>query len=325
MLRSPAVLAILLFSASLAHAWDPLGHMLVCQIAYDHLTPEAKTRIEAALARFNAEDKPDAPYTFVTAGCWMDDIRSRTQPEFKQYAPWHYVNLPFTAEGLPLPDASAGANVITGVQKCEDVLAGRVNDPSMDKDQALVMLLHLVGDIHQPLHATSRGDDMGGNKVKIGNLKDPLVDLIFSKGGNLHFYWDSAYRRVFQSGYATVSFEAPLYDRATPAAGHLDAVALVREQAAAIEKKFPPASFKNQGDAAAWALESHAIGFSLAYGQLPKSTGADGVKLAEAYVKASREVAEQRIAFAGYRLAALLNGSYGQPAASPTPAPATGQ
>ncbi|MDD5199809.1 MAG: S1/P1 nuclease [Terrimicrobiaceae bacterium] len=299
-----------------ARAWDPIGHMLVSQIAYDRLTPTAKARLDEAIARLNAKEKPDAPYDAVIAACWMDDIRSRT----KDYNLWHYVNLPFTPEGMPAPDGSTEPNVIWGIRKCEDILAGKVVDPAIDKDQALVMLEHLVGDIHQPLHTTSRPDDAGGNKTKVGNLKDPLADLIFSKGGNLHFFWDSAYRRVHRNGEATVLYEAPLYDRTKPVDGHKAVMGIIRREATALEKKYPPAMFHDQGDPLTWAKESHALGYHLGYQNLPPSSNGQPVKLTQAYVDAARACAEERIALAGYRLGNLLNQILDSPpTAQPTP------
>ncbi len=313
-----AGLAAIVFSASPARAWDPLGHMLVGQIAYDNLTPAAKAGVNAAIARFNPKARPDAPYSFVTAACWMDDIRSRTEPEFKQYAVWHYVNLPFTPDGMPAPNPSAGPNVIFGVQKTQDILTGKTTDPAIDQDQALVMLLHFTGDVHQPLHTTSRDNDAGGNKVKLANLKDPLADLIFSKGGNLHFFWDSSYRRIYKNGDATVSFEAPLHDRAAPVAGHNQALALVRTQATALEKKYPPSILKEQGDGLSWAKESHSIGYTLGYEALPKTSGP--IKLTQSYVDNARNAAEKRIVLAGYRMANFLNTLYAAAPATVSPA-----
>jgi len=318
-----AVGALIFAALPSARAWDPIGHMLVAQIAYDQLTPAARAGVAAALARFNAKDTPhDAPYDPITVACWMDDIRARQAPEFKQYAVWHYVNLPFTADGMPVPDASAGPNVILGIQQIEDILAGKTTNPAIDRDQAFVMLEHLVGDIHQPLHTTGRGDDAGGNKVKVGNLKDPLADLIFSKGGNLHFFWDSAYRRVARNGFATVLYEAPIHDRATPVAGHTAFEPTIRTEATSLEKKYPPAIVREQGDALSWAKESHALGFDFAYGKLPATSGAQPVKLPADYVEAARDIAEKRVALAGYRLGALLNQYFAPPtAAAPSPSP----
>ena len=136
--------------------------------------------------------------------------------------------------------------------------------------------------------------------------------MIFSKGGNLHFFWDSSYRRVYKDGFATVSFEAPLYERDKPVAGHKEALKLVRDQATAIEAKYPASVLTEQGDALSWAKESHALGYVLGYGNLPKPNSKGESKLDQKYVTDARNAAEKQIALAGYRLGALLNKFYGK-------------
>lgn len=304
MFRTSILLAVLAFASlmPIARAWDPVGHMLTMKIAYDGLTPKAREELDAAIARFNALEHPDAPYDAVTAACWMDDARSRT----KEFNEWHYVNLPFTREGTPLPEGSRQKpDVIWGIGESEAIIKGEKEDPGINRDQALVMLLHLAGDIHQPLHTTAN-NDYGGNKMLLSNLKDHEVDLLFSKGANLHFFWDSAYRREFKDGEVGVSYAAPFYLREEPVAGHGKASGIVTREAAEIRKNYPPESFGDSlgGDASAWALESHALGYDLAYGKLPAGPP---VVLTKDYVEASRTCAEKRIALAGYRIAGLLN------------------
>ncbi|MFA7232861.1 MAG: S1/P1 nuclease [Terrimicrobiaceae bacterium] len=296
------VVLAFVFMAPFARAWGPLGHMLTMKIASGELTPKARERLDAAIIRFNAKEKPDAPYDAVTAACWMDDVRART----KDFNEWHYVTLPSTHEGLPLPEGTRQApDVVWAIGQCEAIAEGGGEEPGIDRDQSLVMLLHLVGDIHQPLHTTGRSD-YGGNQVRLSNLKDVEADLIFSKGGNLHFFWDSAYRREFRNGEVAVSCAAPLHPRLSPVTGHREARKLVDREAPELRKKYPPEAFGDVlgGDASAWARESHALGFDLAYGKLPAGSP---VRLDREYVGASRVCAEKRIALAGYRLAALLN------------------
>ena len=300
------LIAVLAFVSMMpfARAWDPLGHMLTMKIAYGELTPKARAELEAAVARFNAKANPDAPYDAVTAACWMDDARGST----KEFNEWHYVNLPFTREGTPIPAGTREKpDVIWALGRGEDIVKGGAEEPGIDRDQALVMLLHLAGDIHQPLHTTEH-HDFGGNRLLIANLKDVEADLLFSKGGNLHFFWDSAYRREFQNGEAGVSYFAPLFPLLTPVTGHREARATVDREAAEIRKKYPPVSFGDElgGGPSAWALESHAIGYDFAYGKLPAGSP---VQLDREYVDAARACAEKRIALAGYRLGALLNRS----------------
>ena len=285
-----------------ARAWDPLGHMLTMRIAYDGLTPKARAELDAAVGRFNGKEKPDAPYDAVTAACWMDDVRART----KEFNDWHYVRLPFTREGTPVPAGTRQTpNVVWALGRCEDIVRGVAQEAGIDRDQALVMLLHLVGDIHQPLHTTEHRD-FGGNRRLISNLKDVEADLIFSQGGNLHFFWDSAYRREFKDGEVAVSYSSPFFQSLMPVAGHREARKIVDREAAKIRNKYPPESFGDikGGDASTWAFESHGLGYDLAYGMLPAGSPAP---LGEEYVAASRACAEKRIALAGYRLAALLN------------------
>ncbi len=288
--------------------------MLVTQIAWDRLTPEAKAGVEAALARFNEAKKsdrptPDEPYDFVTASCWMDDARGL--PDRYDFGPWHYVNLPFTPDGLPAPEA--GPNVIWGINRCLEIMSGRAEDPAIDRDQALVMLLHLVGDIHQPLHTTNRGGDAGGNRVMVPNVELTKEEQLYGKSrwSNLHAFWDSSYRRGWRGDLATVLYEAPLYDKERPVAGHAATREIIQRQAAELVQKHPPPAEAAAADASAWAHESHAIGYETGYGMLPDdSPTGKFAKLDERYVNAARGVAEQRLALAGYRMADLLNGLF---------------
>lgn len=296
--------------------------MIVAQIAREELTSETKAAVDVALERFNAAKAGDFPsgetgYDFVTAACWMDDIKAlRDKYDF---SPWHYVNLPFTNDGLPLPPESEGPNVIFGVRHCTDILAGRAEDPAIDKDQAMVMLLHLVGDIHQPLHTTSRGGDLGGNLVLVPNMELTKEEVLFGRGkiGNLHAFWDSAYRRGFRGGKVTVLQERAIYEGNDPAAGHRSSMELVVREAASLREKFPEVPVGESLDPADWARESHEIGYETGYGILPAGSPTGRlVKLDERYVNAAREVAERRMVLAGRRLAALLNKLYAAPSGS---------
>lgn len=303
-----------------ASAWDSIGHMIVAQIAWEQLTPEARAGMEAALGRFNgkkASDRSaeDVPYDFVTSACWMDDIRSlRDRYDF---GPWHYVNFPFNMEGLPEPTAGEGPNVIWGIQRCRDIMAGREEDKAIDKDQALVMLMHLVGDIHQPLHTTNRGGDLGGNLVTVRNMHLTREEEMFGKKreGNLHAFWDSSYRRGFREGHALVIYEMPLYDGRMPAAGHLAAMDIVQREATSLRERHPDLGAPEIDNPGAWAHESHAIGYETGYGKVTRvSPTGSVVKMDERYVNEAHEIAEQRLVLAGNRLAALINRHFESPA-----------
>jgi len=299
--------------------------MLITQIASDQLTPEVKVAVEQSLSRFNEDKKSDRPdenmaYDIVTASCWMDDARAL--PAKYSFGPWHYVNLPYTPEGLPEPDGGKEPNVIWAINHCTDIIEGKTEDSAVNRDQALVMLLHLEGDAHQPLHTTNRGGDLGGNRVTLENEELSKEEALFGKSaeGNLHAFWDSSYRRIFSEGKARVAYEAPFYEKEKPVTGHAAALEIIRREASAIEKKYPPSVHIDQKDPEGWAHESHAVGYELGYGKLSGDMSPDHkAKLDERYVASARGAAEKRIAMAGYRLGELLNRLYGGIAATPAP------
>jgi hypothetical protein len=301
MFRFAAALFCTLLALTPARAWDPLGHMTVNQIAYDNLTPAAKAKVDASIENFNRRERTE--YTFVVAGCYLDDIRSKT----REYNPWHYITLPDNRAGLPLPPASE-ENVLWAIKKMLAIIDGKATDSKIDRDRALVMLTHLVGDVHQPLHTTSKNDDRGGNKVKIPNLDDPGL-AIFNSEGNLHWFWDMGYRAGMSDDGEKVTslFSAPLYSRSAPVAGHLKALDLVREKATEYAEKHPFATLGEPATPEEWISESHQLGYDIGYGQLPGGPNSNPVTLTAAYVDPAREIAEKRITLAGYRLANLLN------------------
>lgn len=293
--------AALLALALPAAAWDPIGHMIVGQTAYDNLTPAAKKAVDESVAAMNKKNGTE--YTFVSAGCWMDDIRGQT----KEYNTWHYINLPYTPEGTPLP-GPAEENALWGILLMSDIIAGKNTRAGLDKDDALFVLIHLVGDIHQPLHTTSR-DDAGGNKVDVPNLKDPAV-VIFPTRKNLHTFWDTSYRRVFKDGMAAELYPEPPYLIDEAVKGHNKAAALVREQAGELRKGYDPALFPATGTPGEWILESHRQGYAQGYGKLPGGDASNPVTLDAAYIDQARELANQKLIQAGLRLANLLNSLY---------------
>lgn len=294
-----AMAAILGF-VSPAQAWDPGGHMIVNQIAWDHLTPTARAKVKKDLEVFNKEH--DTAYDFVTAGCWMDDIRGKT----RAYNTWHYIDLPYNAAGDPFP-VDWQVNGLWAMRHCLAILRGERKDPEIDKAQALVMLTHLVGDLHQPLHTTSREGDAGGNGVSVPNIQDANV-AIFPKWKNLHYFWDTSYRRTVRDGEVVALYPEPAYSTDEPVARHQKSLPLIREQAktlVAAGKRLPTG-----GEMKSWVEESHALGYADGYQKLPGGDAANPVTLDAAYVDNARAISQQRLVQAGLRLADLLNQTY---------------
>jgi hypothetical protein len=277
--------------------------MIVCQEAYRHLTPAAQAGVDAAVDAFNR--KNGTAYTFTSAGCWMDDVRAKS----REYNTWHYIDLPYTPEGTPLPDPDT-RNALWAIRHCLGILNGRTTDPSIDKAQAVVMLAHLVGDIHQPLHTTSR-NDAGGNKVKVPNIEDPLVDA-FPHWRNLHYFWDTAYRRAVVAGKVVPLYPDPPTLKSQPVEGYNAALPMIREQTDALEKIHLPDTYPADGAPEDWVIESHRTGYAAGYQELPGGDAANPVELDAAYVDRAREISQQKLIQAGRRLAALLNDAFPQ-------------
>ena len=159
-----ALAAALMVSISIpAFAWGRQGHRLVALVAQDHLTPAAAANVKYLLG----------PDTMADVSSFGDDYRS----EHPETAPWHFVDIPKDAAAYdrirdcPAPSA---ATTVTGAdwRDCAvdriPYFAGRLQDPSVSKEDkafALKMLIHIVGDLHQPFHAI--GDARGGNQVNV--------------------------------------------------------------------------------------------------------------------------------------------------------------
>ncbi|MCV2367732.1 S1/P1 nuclease [Roseateles oligotrophus] len=162
------VAAALFGQAKSAQAWGADGHRLIASVAEQGLNPAARAELTRLLAL-----EPGS--TLASISTWADEHRS------PQTAPWHYVNFPRDAACVyePQRDCEGGACVVAAIQRQTALLRNSADDPSRLK--ALKYVVHLVADVHQPLHA-GFGDDRGGNSYQLHG---------FGRGSNLHALWDS--------------------------------------------------------------------------------------------------------------------------------------
>lgn len=147
--------------------WGQTGHRVIGLIAEGHLTRKASRKIEKLL-----EGKSLA---FVST--YADEIKS--DRAFSKYSPWHYVNYALGTRYDVSNRADAG-DILFGIEQCIEVLSN-ANSSIEDRQFHLALLVHLIGDMHMPLHA-GREEDRGGNDIKLS---------WFSKPTNLHRLWDS--------------------------------------------------------------------------------------------------------------------------------------
>lgn len=282
-----------------ASAWDPAGHMLVGQIAWEYTSPSARERVQALVGTLESAYNEGQPYNFVTAGCWMDDMRSK--PGYA-WGKWHYVTIPWTADGvafqLPSPP-----HIVSALDEALQALK-TPGVSSQKVAEAVAIIIHLVGDIHQPMHATDRGD-RGGNGVLVAGV--PFTDLWKGTVPNLHAFWDAAFR--FDAGLdekVTQVWLAPLLSKRP----NLPGEGIIATEAAKIVAEYPKETLSElsavQGSES-WARESHIIGCLEAYPTGSEASDHTATAIAPDFAQKARRTATKRVAIAGYRLATLLN------------------
>lgn len=213
-----------------ALAWGSLGHGVIGNAAVAALDPAPRARLLDILQAPSA----DTLATAVDEACfWPDTVRE--SPGRSWSNPLHYVNIPRSSTRYDRQrDCPDGLCVTEGILK----FAAELARPAADRErrwQAFALLCHLVGDLHQPLHAGFR-DDRGGNRVEVEYRGERI---------NLHRFWDSVLANERLAG--TSSGMNPL-GRST---GHKT-----------------PGNW-NPADVVAWTEESHALAAARAYPPTP--------------------------------------------------------
>ena len=165
--------------------WGKTGHRVTGEIAQLYLTKKARKAIEKLL---DGE-------TLAEVSNYADDIKSDTN--FRQYYPWHYVNLPANKKYRDVDPNPAG-DVVVATQKCIEILKDQTTSRA-DKVFYLKLLIHFVGDLHQPLHF-GRAEDRGGNDIQI---------QWFDQGSNLHRLWDSDMIDHYGMSYTELANKLP--------------------------------------------------------------------------------------------------------------------
>jgi hypothetical protein len=270
------------------HAWGPGGHMIVARLAFDHLHPTAKKNVEQLLA------VPIKPFqitsestNFVEAAHWADDVRPLNGFEFS--GDLHFIDYPFSPDGTPLPEElPKPENIVKGLRHYLKVLKSKADDS--DRAEALRFILHFVGDIHQPLHCVSRvtrqlpDGDKGGNDFFITTRDEEGT----RRRTKLHSFWDGG---LGSFPRMRAHFEPPPLDEVDAAADSI-----------AQEFPFDDQAWRSQTALASWAKESKKLAQDVAYKNLVERQ-----EPTKQYVDAGTTVARRRVAWAGYRLATLLN------------------
>lgn len=154
-----------------AFAWGAQGHEVIASLAWQGLQPKARQEVARVLAL-------EPGQTLESIATWADEHRSAST------GVWHYVNFPRgTCRYEPQRDCPEGKCVVAAIERQRALWASNASDATRLK--ALKYLVHLVGDVHQPLHAGYQ-DDRGGNRFQL---------RAFMRASNLHALWDSGLLR----------------------------------------------------------------------------------------------------------------------------------
>jgi hypothetical protein len=287
-LRSTAgVLTLCVFCVP-AHPWGDEGHEVIGLIADHYLEPAVRSRVQAMLARDGTGlTATDIAHEATWADKYRDSDRNSTGVRYRRTRNWHFVDLEMDGPDLnracfgrpgPFPGspASLGPARDCIVDKIEEFSAELASPTTGDEERrlALQFLLHLVGDVHQPLHAGDDHDQGGNRKTASAPGIAP---------NTLHHHWDTEF--VARLGANDVEIARRLLAQIDDAK---------RAQ-------------WSGGTPETWGMESWSVAQRHAYGLLPGASAPDYYELSEAYVSDATAVTAEQLSMAGIRLAWLLN------------------
>ncbi|MBV9510632.1 MAG: S1/P1 Nuclease [Caulobacteraceae bacterium] len=266
-----------------AFAWGDLGHEVTALIAYRHLTPAARAKLDVLLA---SDPDPLTAPDFASRATWADKYREG----HRETAAWHFVDIeidhpdlaaacfgfPALPAGVPASAGPARDCVVDKIEEFETEL-GAPSTSQAERLLALKFLIHFVGDLHQPLHAADH-EDRGGNCIGLAPAPD-------GRAANLHAWWDTGVVETL--------------------GGSAQAIA------ARLEAQISPAEVRawSQGGPRQWAMDTFRVGARDAYAlrSWPTCGEHGAVALSAAYQATAQRDAAIQLEKAGVRTAALLN------------------
>lgn len=257
-------LLFIIFQAQPIYAWNSLGHRLIAEIAFENMTPEARKK---ALTYNNiVNQKYKTHLNFNMASVWLDWQNGGFER--------HYINLPFSYDHTKLKPPNK-TNALTTI---DESLVNLKNDnlSPFQKGINLRVLLHVVADIHQPLHTVTQYSKVLPNGDKGGNLYRLKHNNIAK---NLHAYWDRG------AGFLLTKKR---YSQKK-----------LKKRADLILRRYPCEANKMSVNPHLWVQESFKLAEKSAYPNSPK--------IDKDFQRKVKRMTEQRIALAGCRLAKLLN------------------
>jgi hypothetical protein len=278
-LRRLCFLLALLVLPSPAFAWWEYGHETVARIAMLEVQPATRAAIRRLLAQSALLETPTCPARTIEQASYWPDCIKRLGDRFSYASPWHFQDIDVCRPFDPAAGCQDGNCLSAQIERQKRLLSDGTL-PVRERVMALAFLIHFVGDLHQPLHASEREDDAGGNLL-------PVTYGIIAGRTNLHIVWD---------GY--------LAERgiSTPPA---DAAGILSELSAAGRARL------REGTTADWLRESWEASRQYAYGSVLGDpcgpTPAQRPVITEAMTRQLIPIVRRQVARGGIRLARLLD------------------
>lgn len=161
--------------------WGQTGHRVIGEIAQENLTKKAKRNIVKLLGKEG----------LAMLAMYADEIKS--DRKYNKFSPWHYVNFK-EGETYETSKKNPQGDLIQGIKKCKEIISDS-NASKEDKIFYLKMLIHFIGDLHQPMHI-GKAEDRGGNSIKV---------KWFRGNTNLHSVWDTKMIESFNMTYTELT------------------------------------------------------------------------------------------------------------------------
>ncbi len=234
-----------------------LGHRVIARVAASRISPLTRTRLQPYLGA----------KTMAEISTWGDEVRG--QRPFT--GPWHYVNIPITDSIYRQSRHCPNQCIIKALEAQMRILENRMT-PRATRAEALKWVVHLVGDLHVPLHVGDRGD-RGGNDLQVRYDRRRL---------SLHSFWDGP---VLQSMGLSENAMVSRIEQRLRSRSDTTAIA--------------------SGTIERWAMETHRVARDVAYRRL-----ASNLVIDDAYLAAAHPAAEELLLRAGVRLAELLDRAF---------------
>ena len=177
------------FSFGNTFYWSKTGHRVIGKVAQEELTGKTRKALNSLLDG----------QSLATVSNFADEIKADRR--YKEFSAWHYVNIP-PGKAYGDVEPSKYGDLVVGIQKCLAMVKNEGNTKA-DRVFYLKMLVHLIGDLHQPMHV-GRLEDKGGNDLQV---------QWFGNGSNLHKVWDANMINDYGMSYTELATSLPDLDK----------------------------------------------------------------------------------------------------------------